>query len=221
MPYLLCNTDAMNPRTIRVQGKGIVSQSPDRVRLIFTIVGKDPDFSKAVEQCNLGVEALRTAAEGCSIAQAELKTTQFNVREESDYVSGRHQHVGFQSTHQVGVLLPIDRELLGRFLSAVLRSNARPQVNLAFEVSDPEELKQRVLADAVENAKRRAQTIATASGVALGPILGIEYGYAEVRISSEPCSMKMECAAPNDIAPEFQPDDVEAEDTVTITWEIS
>lgn len=78
MPYLLCNTDAMNPRTIRVQGKGIVSQSPDRVRLIFTIVGKDPDFSKAVEQCNLGVEALRTAAEGCRSSLAAPDVDQIN-----------------------------------------------------------------------------------------------------------------------------------------------
>ena len=221
MSYPLCNTDAMNPKTIRVQGKGTVSQSPDRVRLIFTVVGKDPDFSKAVELCNLGVDALRKAAEGCSITPAELKTTHFDVREETEYVSGRHQLVGFQSTHQVGVLLPIDRDLLGRFLSAVLRGKAKPQVNLAFEVSDPEKLKQMVLADAVENAKRRAQTIATASGVALGPILGIEYGYAEVRISSQPSTMAMECAGPSDVAPDFQPDNVEAEDTVTITWEIS
>lgn len=211
----------MNPRTIRVQGKGTVSQSPDRVRLIFTIVGNDPDFSKAVERCNLGVDALRAAAEGCSIPPTELRTTHFDVREKTEYVSDRHQHVGFQSTHQVGVLLPIDRELLGQFLSAVLRGKSRPQVNLTFEVSDPEELKQRVLADAVENAKRRAHTIATASGVTLGPILGIEYGYAEVRISSQPSSMAMECAGPSNFAPEFEPDDVEAEDTVTITWEIS
>ena len=221
MSYPLCNTDAMNPKTIRVQGKGTVSQSPDRIRLAFTIVEKDQDFSKVVERCNLGVDALRAAAEGCAISQAELKTTHFDVREETEYASGRHQHVGFQSTHQVGVVLPIDKDLLGRFLTAVLRGKARPQVNLAFEVSDPEELKQRVLADAVENAKRRAQTISTASGVTLGPILGIEYGYAEVRISSQPSLMAMECAGPSDVAPDFEPDDVEVEDTVTITWEIS
>lgn len=210
----------MNTKTIRVQGKGMHVQAPDRVRLVFTVVGEDPDFSRAVEQCNRAVEAVRSAAEGCGIAATELKSSHFDVREENEYVSGRHQHVGFKATHRIAVGLPIDKGLLGRFLSAVLRGKARPEVRLSFEVSDPEALKQRVLASAVENAKRRAQTIATASGVVLGSILGIEYGYAEVRISSQESSMALACAEPSDAAPDFEPDDVEAEDTVTVTWEI-
>ena len=94
-------------------------------------------------------------------------------------------------------------------------------MNLAFEVADPEGLKQKVLASAVANAKRRAETIATASGIKLGGITHIEYGYAEVRVSSQPCEMALESAGSmSDEAPDFDPEEVQAEDTVTITWEI-
>lgn len=212
----------MNSKTIRIQGRGSVSQSPDRVRLSLTIDERDPDFSEAVKRSNLGVEALRMAAESCSIAPAELKTTHFDVQEKKpDFLSERIDHVEFQVTHRVSLQLPIDGDLLERFLSGVLQGKARPQVSLAFEVSDPEELKQRVLADAVENAIRRAQTIATASGVALGSILAVEYGHAEFGIRSLQNSMAMECSLISEFAPNFQPDDVEARDSVTITWEIS
>ena len=210
----------MNRQNIRVQGKGIVSQAPDRIRIVFTLTGTDLDFAKAVEDCNQGIEFLRAAAESCGIIPTELKTTDFNVREETEYVSGKHRHAGFKSTHHLCVVLPLDRDLVGRFLSAVLRGKARPQINLSFEVSDAEGLKQKVLASAVENAKRRAETIANASGVKLGRIWNIEYGYTEIRVSSQPCDMVLESAELREVAPNFEPDDVEAQDTVTVTWEI-
>lgn len=216
-PYTM---HAMNSKIIRVQGKGRVFQSPDRVRVAFSITGKDADFTKAVEQGNLKIEALRVVAESCGIARTEMKTISFDIEEETKYDSGRRHHIGFICEHKLSVCLPIDQDLLGHFLSAVIQSKAKPEMTLTFEVSDTEELKQKVLANAVENAKRRAQTIATASGVTLGSIQQIEYGYSEIRISSEPVIMEMHDVASGPIAPDFEPDDVEAEDTVTITWEI-
>ena len=211
----------MNQKSIRIQGKGRVTQAPDRIRILFTVSGRHADFAASVEQCNSAVDAVRTAAHGSGIDPGEVKTVHFDVRDETEYISGRHKHIGFAATHQLGIVLPIDQDLLGRFLSSVIRSNAKPQVTLAFEVSDPESLRQRVLEDAVANAKRRAETIASAAGIKLGDIINIEYGYAEVRISSQPSEMFLESAAPeSNISPEFDPDNVEAEDTVTITWEI-
>lgn len=211
----------MNPKTIRVQGKGTVSQAPDRIRIAFTVSGNHLDFTQTVGDCNAGIEALRAAAKESGIDPSELKTTHFDVREDTEYLSGKHLFIGFRATHRLGIVLPINKVLLGRFLSAVCRGKAKPQVNLAFEVSDPEGLKQKVLASAVENAKCRATTIADASGIKLSAISHIEYGYAEIRISSQSCGMALESSELiGDVAPDFEPDDIEANDTVTITWEI-
>lgn len=211
----------MNTRTIRVQGKGNVSQTPDRIAISFSLTGRNPDFSRAVEICNEAIETLRKAAGACGIDPGELKTAHFDISEESKYFEGVTTHIGFMATHRMGIVLPIDREFVGRFLSAVIRSGAEPDVRLAFRVSDPEALRQKVLASAVENARRRAETIVLASGVKLGPIAHIEYGYAEVHISSQECGIVLPASdVVSDAAPNFDPDDIEAEDTVTITWEI-
>lgn len=211
----------MTKKTIRVQGRGSVCQAPDQIRLKFTLDHSHPDFQKAVEGCNQRVAVVKAAATGSGIAPEVLKTIHFDVREETEYQGGRHRHVGFEASHQLAVVLPVDRDLVGRFLSAVMSGGSKPQVNLAFEVSDAEELKQKVLANAVENARRRADTIASAAGVKLGAILQIEYGYSEVRISSRDCDMDGTSSSVACDAPDFNPDDVEAEDTVTVTWEIA
>jgi uncharacterized protein YggE len=102
----------MNQKTIRVQGKGSASQAPDRIRITFTLTGTDPDFSKAIEASEKAATAVRSAAQKCGIEASELKTTHFDVREDTEYNSGRHLLVGFKATHQIGITLPIENDLV-------------------------------------------------------------------------------------------------------------
>lgn len=212
---------AMSNKTIRVQGKGKVSQAPDQIRLTFGVSERKIDFSKAVEGCNARIAILRMAASKCNIDSNALKTVNFNVVEETEYKDGRSHHRGFRADHRVVVILPVDREAVGKFLSCVMSGGSKPQVKVAFEVADAEGLKQRVLAAAVENARQRAETIAESSGIKLGEIANIEYGYMQVRVSSMGCEMALPSDEPELCAgPDFDPDDLEAEDSVTITWGI-
>jgi len=210
----------MIKKTIRVKGRGSVSQAPDQIRLEFTLNESSAEYKKSVAGCNRRVAQVKAAATESGIAADTLKTTHFDVQEESEYRSGRHHHVGFEASHQLAVVLPADQDLIGRFLSAVMSGGSKPQVKIAFQVADGEGMRQKVLASAVENATLRANTIASAARVKLGQIVHIEYGYAEVRISSDDSEMALASEPGACEAPAFAPEDVEAEDTVTITWEI-
>ncbi len=211
----------MTNKTIRVQGKGKVAQAPDQMRLTFSIIHLEPDFKPAVEGCNRRIEDLKRAATTVGILAGQLKTAQFLVKEQTEYQDGKPLLVGFQAIHVLTVVLPIDRDLIGNFLSEVMSSGAKPLIRINFEVTDSESLKQRVLSAAVENAKCRAETIATAAGVTLGGIEKIEYGYSEVRISTEECEMCIgESSEESFGVPELNPTEVEAGDTVTVTWQI-
>ena len=210
----------MNSRYLRIQGKGLISQSPDRIHIYFSMTGKDGEFTKAVENCNTACEAVRAAAKSCGINPDELTTSHFSVGAETKYVSGKHRHVGFESMHELMIVLPIEKGLIGRFLSAVVSAKANPQVSLKFDVSDPEALKQKVLIAAIENAKRSAETIALAAGIKLGSISNIEYGCAVARASSRSLNMACAPSVSGDISPDFEPEDLRAEDGVTVTWKI-
>ena len=210
----------MKTRTIRVQGKGSASQAPDRISLFFSVAHPRPQYDKAIEGCNSRVESIRAAASELNLQGADLKTVQFGVSDETQYEHGRYTHIGYTATHQLCMELPVDQNLVGKFLSSLVQRGAEPQVRINFTVADPEALKQRVLADAVANAKARAEVIATAAGVKLGNIADIQYGYSEVVISSQPSEMMLESCCESEIAPNFDPKDVDAEDTVTVTWEI-
>jgi uncharacterized protein YggE len=77
---------------------------------------------------------------------------------------------------------------------------------------------QGVLAAAVANAKARAEIIAASAGVKLGMIQRIDHGYSELRFSSDDYDLGEAMVRKSMAGPELNPDQVEASDTVTVTW---
>ena len=220
--HVATNEIFMKTKNIRVQGRGSIAQTPDRISIYLTIEESQVDFSAAIEGANRRVEAVRLVAGEVGIGRDLLKTSAFGVRDQEEYSNGRTKHIGFLATHALHILLPLEKTLVGKFLSALVSSKAIPEIKLAFTVSNPEDIKQMVLAEAVANAKKRANTIAAAAEVKLGVIEHIEYGYSEIRVSSaeQHLMASEEQVGETSWQVDFDPEDISVEDTVTITWEI-
>lgn len=206
-------------RIITVQGQGNVSRSPDQIRIEMTLRQKNPDFAEAIAKCNQRVAQIKAAAATAGVNEGELKTGSFGVEVGSEWDQSRQRHVetGFVANQCIFVVLPWEKTSVGKFLSDMIGSGAQPSISLRFLVSDAEGLRQEVLASSVENAKRRAEVIASSAGVKLGPIQHINNGYSEIRIMSEPsdvvCSRSLDSPSPD-----ITPGDIESYDTVTVTW---
>jgi hypothetical protein len=119
--------------------------------------------------------------------------------------------------------LPVDKELLNRALRHITQGHSGAEIKLAFSVKDKDGLRKRVLMEAVRTAKGNAETLASAAGMSLGKLQQIDYGWAEVRIYDREASMV--CQQPVAQMPEYEadiePEDVAAEDNVTLVYEIS
>jgi uncharacterized protein YggE len=214
----------MGDRVIRVTGKAEASAPADRVVLRFDVGGWDREYAPAVELLNKRVDALRAALADLSVPREQLKTSNFRVNPTYESVSrfGReHRELsGYTAVHTVRLELPMDKDQLNRILAAVAEGESEPSIAIAFEVSDTSGLRQQALEDAVAEARRNAETLAKASGVALDAIRSIEYGWREVRVEVQEYRLPVAAAAQPASAPDLEPEDVLASETVTITWEI-
>ncbi len=206
------------PATIRVQGHGSVSTAPDVVDLGLEIACEDRDYGRTIAGLNGRLESLRQAVADAGEDPKALKTGSFQVSIENDY-EVRNRFRCFKGEHRLALRLPFEQGRLARVFASISGCDARPELSLSFGFSDPEAIRQRVLEDAVKNARKRAEIITAAAGQTLGRIVAIQYGYAEIRISSdvmESCELaKMESA------PELEPSDIDSTDTVQIVWEIT
>lgn len=216
-------------RTIRVTGKGSLKLRPDLTRLTLTLQGTDPDYGETLRMSAEKGETLRGVLEGLGFVRDALKTLQFNVDTlyegyQDDKGVYRNRFVGYQFQHTLKLDFPMDSELLGRTLYALAHCDAAPEFRIGYTLSDPEKAKNELLAQAVRDARAKAEVLAAAAGTTLGALLTIDYSWGELNMEVRPMR-KMAMAADCEEAQMsydmgIEPDDIQVSDTVTVVWEI-
>lgn len=211
-------------RTLVVKGQGIASAEPDLTVLSFTVLGRDPSYSTAVEELNDRVEALRGDITKEGVGRHRLKTTNFQVRTEYRYdeETGKREFLNYEASHRLRLELPLDKERLNRVLGRVATSTSEASVSVSFDVSDRESMKREAMRAAVTDARESAEVLAEASGVELGKIGRIDYSYVEIRSRSFSYDTRMRAMDMKESAatPDIKPEELEASENVTIVWEI-
>ena len=108
-------------------------------------------------------------------------------------------------------------------LSAIAKSEANPQLNIAFTVKDPTAVKEKLLASAADNARKKAEILCAASGVKLGELINIDYNWGEINVFSNTNFMRAKAeyaGAGMAFDCDITPQDITSSDTVNFTWEI-
>ncbi len=212
-------------RTLTVTGRGTATADADLVVLRFGVSGRDSSYSASVEELNRRVEALRADLEASGVERDRLKTTGFDVRPDTRYDRDRDEDIflAYVASHRLRLELPFDKELLNGVLARVAASASEAAVTISFDVSDMESLRRRAMRAAVADAREGARVLAEASGATLGQILRIDYSYVEIRtrrLSYEfaDAGAMYEAAPPT---PDVEPEALDAEEGVTVVWEIS
>lgn len=209
---------------IRVIGKGVVKASPDKAIIRFELSHCSQEYGEAVAEVNQKTKDLKDAVESIDGENLEVKTVNYSVEEkyEWDDSAQARKFVGFSCTHKMNTTLTNNTTKVGQVVSTAMNSGAQPKIKLEYGTSDPELMKQKILEDATKNARIRANKIASTAGLTLGKILSIDYSYSEVQLTAEYGSLEPENRLFRAIhdSPEVDPDDIEAEDTVVVTWEL-
>ncbi|MBQ8109579.1 MAG: SIMPL domain-containing protein, partial [Clostridia bacterium] len=191
------------------------------------VAGVCPEYSKALERSTQDAEALRAAFGAIGFQKTDLKTTGFGVRaqyeshrdENGDY---RQLFAGYAYTHCLKVEFENDDAVLSKALNALAYGQVKARFGITFFVSDPESLRNRLLGKAVCDAVAKAGALAKAAGVSLEAIQSIDYSWGEIELAVTP-SESIDYAGADADAPcelAIEPEDIEAEDTVTVVWEI-
>jgi uncharacterized protein len=205
-------------RVLTVQGTGRVSQEPDTVVMRFSIVSTNKDYDQAMNDLNQRTAILKRDIVKLGFPKEEIKTTNFNVSTEYDYINGKQVFRGYTARHDLKLEFPINKEQLNQLIRTVSTSGADAEFSISFEIKDKEGFHQLVLQDAVNKAKRNAKTMAQTAEVRLGKILRINYSEQDLIQPMFRIEQMSLAASTEDI--DIEPEDVVSTDTVTIEWEI-
>ena len=219
-------------RTIRVTGKGNLSVKPDTVRLVMTMEGMKEEYDAALAESAHMTEDLKQMFSDLGFDREDIKTLNFNVSAEYESYqakdkSWKRRFEGYKYVHRMKIEFPADNKRLGKVLYKLGHSTVRPEFRIEYTVAEPEKCKNELLANAVTDAKAKADVLSKASGVNLGEIITIDYSWAEIDFVSRPMDKLMleECCVRScepdeayDI--DINPDDIDVTDNVTVVWGI-
>ena len=208
-------------RLLKVQGKGNVTMEPDIVTISFSVDVKVWDYDECLQTLNKRTEDLRQSMVASGLDKAQLKTSAFNVDVKTRYKDGETFFDGYSASHRLHIEIPQDKVLMNKVLRHVSKGHSGASIKLSFSIKDKDMLRKKVLTQAVLAAKENATTLAAASDLKLGKLMQMDYGWSEVHIYEHEDNFMCEClSAPMDYNADIDPEDVRAEDCVTLVYEI-
>ena len=217
-------------RTITIKGVGRATIKPDYVILSLTVEAKEKKYAVAVESAAKKINKLNAALEEAGFESGSAKTASYNVRANYNFVKDRknqmqRQFDGYVCVHRLKIEFDYNTELLGKALSTISSSLADPQLDISFTVKDKDAVNEELLSNAAKNARKKAESLCSASGASLGKLITIDYNWSDINIFSK-ADLRMEdtcaLAMPTAVLPpiDIQPNDINVSDTATFIWEI-
>jgi uncharacterized protein YggE len=164
-------------QVITVVGQGSGRVEPDIARVSVGVETSAETIAEAVAQNEAQMQGVLAALEEVGIAEKDIQTTNFSISLDrySDPIAreGVEQAPAvYRVSNMVNVTIR-DLENVGTVLDAVIEAGANNIWGVTFTVEDPSEAQAEARADAVANARQRAEALAELSGLELGPVMAV------------------------------------------------
>lgn len=210
-------TSAPPPRTITMSGTGTVKGPPDMAEINAGVTTEAPTAAAALTANTANMNRVFAALEKQGIARRNIQTSNFNV---SPVYGNRTPNemprlTGYRVSNQVHVILE-DITKVGAALDALVSAGSNQMNGLNFSIKEPAPLLAKARAEAVADARLRAQQYAAAAGVTLGPIQSI----GESGVEPPRPMYRMMAMAAQDSAVPVAGGEESITANVTVVWEI-
>jgi uncharacterized protein YggE len=165
--------------TITIDGAATIYVDPDHASMDFGVDTQALTVSDALRQNNAKMNNVLEALRASGLARADIQTTQFSITPQHPLVKGStYQQYdysvvsGYQVTNRVTVTVS-DLTKVGAIIDAAANAGANTSNNVIFEIKNREELLDKVRAEAMRNAKHKAEIMANAVGANLGALITV------------------------------------------------
>ncbi len=158
-------------RTISVVGEGQATGTPDVARTSLGVEIRSPRAGTAVADASSRMTAVVAALKKAGIGARDIRTSDFSVNFERP--AEQPPQPGQYVVRNVVEVTIRDRDRVGDVLDGALAAGANDVFGISFSIDDPRPLRAKARDAAVADARARAEGLARASGVALGPLLSL------------------------------------------------
>lgn len=165
--------------TVSVSGVGIITTTPDTASIQLGVTVTQPTLAEAQSQASTQMQAVIDSLTASGVEEKDIQTSSYYVSVVQNYDSNGNpsEVTNFQVQNLVNVVV---REIdnVGPVLDGAVAAGANTVYGVNFYVDDSSQATSDARALAVQDAEKRAQELAAAAGMTLGPVVSIVEGYS-------------------------------------------
>jgi hypothetical protein len=157
---------------ITVTGNGSVNATPNQASFAFGVTTNAATAAQALSRNASQARAIIDALKKAGVASADIQTTQVSLWPQTS--SDGSRVTGYQASNSVQVKAAIGQS--GALVDAAVGAGANNVDGPNLDTADKSSLYDQALKRALDEAKGKAQAIATAAGLTLGSIAKVQEG---------------------------------------------
>jgi len=167
------------PTTIVVDGRGTVSVEPDTASVVIGVDVLEDDLAEtqtaATEQATAIIEAVRAAG----VADEDVQTANYsvNILRDFDDQGNPGPITGYQVSNQINVTIR-DLDALGTILDDAVAAGANNIYGVSLYVEDTVAAASQARTQAMADAQRKAEELASAAGLTITRVAAINESFA-------------------------------------------
>jgi uncharacterized protein YggE len=160
-------------RTISVTGTGSVEAAPDMATLMIGVTTQAETAAEALAANTEATNAVIARLTASGVAARDMQTSNLSINPNwTGYDSSTPTIAGYVASNMLTVRVRA-LETTGTVLDAAVTDGANTLNGLTFGLADPEPAYNEARKEAVADARAKAELLAAAAGVKLGPVLSI------------------------------------------------
>jgi uncharacterized protein YggE len=206
--------DRPTERTISVSGSARLDADPDEAVVRLGVRTQAATAQDAMDQNSAKMARVIAALRELGLGDEDLATSTLNLSPR--YEDRGRSLVGYDASNDVQATIR-DLASVGRVIDAAVGAGADVAGGIQFRLSDENQGVDRALAAAVENAKAKADAMASAAGTSVGQVVTIaEQGRGSYGDERFGYAADFEAAAVQSVPIEVPTIDTQV--TVSVTW---
>lgn len=157
---------------IVVTGQGKIEAVPDIINLSMDINNTADHYAAAKDTVDRVVGKAVQAALAHGVQEANINASKVQATPQYDWQDGNRVYKGEQVSRQITMVLT-QADQYNDLVNALLASGISRLGAVTFTFSQQSQLETQALQNALDNAKQKAQTIASHLGITLGPVIEV------------------------------------------------
>ena len=164
---------------LSVTGNGTVLVESDLAIVTVGVQETSKDVLEAQSTVNEKIAAIKQALLDTGVEESEINTDSINIYANYDYSDNTEVIVGYTARNSLSVRTT-DMDNVGSLIDAAFAAGANTLDNVQFTVQDDTQAREQALTMAVEDARRKADVLASAAGLQVASIESISEGGVSV-----------------------------------------